>query len=46
MNRNIYFEKALQFPKLAVASGKMTREEVSLPRSWSLLEMYHTGPIL
>jgi len=31
---------------LAVASGKLTRAEVSLPRSWVPLEMYHTGPIL
>jgi altronate dehydratase large subunit len=31
---------------LAVASGKLTRAEVSLPCYWAPLEMYHTGPIL
>jgi len=31
---------------LAVASGKLTRAEVSLPSCWTTLEMYHTGPVL
>jgi altronate dehydratase large subunit len=31
---------------LSVASGKMTRAEVSLPHYWAPLEMYQTGPIL
>ncbi len=31
---------------LAVASGKLSKAEISLPHYWVPLESYHTGPIL